>query len=257
MPFVATEQTLEKALVNLDRLDAVGLTERFDESVVLFTRVLGWQPMVYSTQNVAAERPRQPELPPETLEAVVRYNALDLELYRHAGKRLTRAAAADGDDFAIDVAALRRATQCIAEAPEGADLAKLLPVSPTRPSGRLVGSAELREQLIEARAALLLRDAELERLRDPSSQSAQVEAKIHTRPERKGEALEAAAVRHRERIEKNESRIRVLVAAGEAAHSIELGELRRAVADLKQRLADIQERQAKIGLRDESSDDGA
>lgn len=247
MPFVATEETLEKALANIDRLAVVGLTERFDESVVLLTRAFGWRPMVYATRNVTAGRAKREELPPETVEAVLRYNALDLELYRRAQEQFEGAVAAQPDDFSIDVAALQRANRCVAEAPKGTDLSSLLPTADASDSA---SAAELREQLIDARAAVLLRDAELERLRVASPEpSAPVEAKTRTRPETKEEALAAATERARKRIEKAERKIRELLQGGAETHAAEVEGLRLDIARAQGRLQGFERRKAKLALR--------
>jgi hypothetical protein len=80
-----TEELLEAAKSNLkDWFAVVGLVERFDESLLLLQRVLGWGRLFYVRQNVAERRPRQEDLPTETLELVKRHNALDLELYQYA-----------------------------------------------------------------------------------------------------------------------------------------------------------------------------
>lgn len=67
---------------------AFGLTERFDESLVLFCRALRWSlwsgKLAYQRQNVTAKRKAVAEIAPETIELIRRHNALDLELYDYA-----------------------------------------------------------------------------------------------------------------------------------------------------------------------------
>jgi len=63
----------------------VGLTERFDESLVLFGLAFGWSRLSYVRANVASKR----VVPsPAGLAEIERLNALDLELYDWAERRL-------------------------------------------------------------------------------------------------------------------------------------------------------------------------
>jgi hypothetical protein len=73
---------LEQAEANLDtHFDAVGITDRMNESVALMGKALGWpaQPSVPRV-NVGRRR-RSFVLDEETRAEIVRYNALDIELY--------------------------------------------------------------------------------------------------------------------------------------------------------------------------------
>lgn len=79
-----TRHTLERAKSNLAGFAAVGLTERFDETLALLARVFGWSARAYVAQNVGADRPPRSELSRETVEAIERCNRFDLELYRYA-----------------------------------------------------------------------------------------------------------------------------------------------------------------------------
>ncbi len=246
MPFVAAEETLERALANLDRLTAVGLTERFDESVVLLGRVLGWRPMVFSTENVTANRPPRETFGPETIELVERYNALDLELYRQATARFEREVEAQPDDFGVDLAALRRANSAIAAAPDKAELDRLVPPSPDRDGSGSVGDP--RELLIEARASLLLRDAEIERLRAGEARAPALPvAKPQPSPTARAAALEAAADRAKRRIARTKRKLEALEQAGAAANSPEAEQLRTEIARAHDRLDGFERRRAKLG----------
>lgn len=86
-----TRETLERAKSNLAAFAAVGLSERFNESLALLARVFGWSTHPYVAQNVGANRPRRSALDPETIEALERCNRLDLELYRYATALFERA----------------------------------------------------------------------------------------------------------------------------------------------------------------------
>ncbi len=246
MPFVATEETLEQALANLDRLDAIGLTERFDESVVLLTREFGWRPMVYSVANATANRPPRETLTPESLEILERYNALDLELYREAKTRFERKVAAQADGFALDLAALQRANSCISAAQDAVELDRLLPGTASVEGSR--DAADLRELLVEARASLLLRDAEIERLRAGTEQApARPAEKAEPDPETRAAALDAAAERARLRMNRAQRKLEALEQAGVAPDAPELEKLRGDIARAKTRLDGFRRRRAKLG----------
>jgi hypothetical protein len=118
-----TDEMLEQAKRNLEDLVFVGLTERFDESLVLAKRRLGLGSILYkspgsedrraskrATGRVNAFRPRGADVPDELRRAAEACNRYDIELYDHA-KQLFESAPERGElDFEVDVAALRVAT---------------------------------------------------------------------------------------------------------------------------------------------------
>ena len=79
------EGMLERAKKNLrEQFKVVGLSERFDESLMLMKRVLGWSSIYYVKANVGWNRTRKEEITRETLRSIEKYNELDIELYRYA-----------------------------------------------------------------------------------------------------------------------------------------------------------------------------
>lgn len=88
-PDTNTTEALQRAKFNLENeIAAFGLTEKFDQSLLLFRRMLGWRrPPVYVSSNVNRNRPTVEELPTATVEAVRAQNELDLELYSFASER--------------------------------------------------------------------------------------------------------------------------------------------------------------------------
>jgi len=69
------------AMRNLqNRVEIVGLTERFDESLALAGRAFGWTDLAYQRINVR-NSPALDELDPSTRETLERENELDVELY--------------------------------------------------------------------------------------------------------------------------------------------------------------------------------
>ncbi len=102
------EQLLQAAQYNLrEGMAVVGLIERFDETLVLFKRRLGWRTPFYVSRNVAPNRPEREHAPPEILEAVRRENALDVQLYGDAVKLFSEAIADQGPGFGREVGRLR------------------------------------------------------------------------------------------------------------------------------------------------------
>ena len=91
-PFGAcTEAMLETAKSNIEeRFSVVGLTERFDESLMLLRKAFGWSNLYYVRTNVT-RRAQKDAVPPATRALIEEQNHLDRELYRWAQDRFRRA----------------------------------------------------------------------------------------------------------------------------------------------------------------------
>jgi len=80
-----SSEIFETAKKNLKRFAVVGLMERFDETLILFKRALGWSsPPLYTKQNVTVGRPSKEDLSPDILALIEENNKFDIELYKHA-----------------------------------------------------------------------------------------------------------------------------------------------------------------------------
>ncbi|MFO7663466.1 MAG: sulfotransferase family 2 domain-containing protein [Chloroflexota bacterium] len=90
------DSMLQQAIANLDTFEVVGLTEQFDLTLILLQRAFGWKRIRYKPTNVGHNRVATAEHPPEIIEAVRRYNQLDLLLYDEAKRLLTQQAKAGG-----------------------------------------------------------------------------------------------------------------------------------------------------------------
>ena len=68
-----------------DNFSLVGITERFDESLILLKHLLGWQTinMVYAKKNVTRPCSFDKPLSHETLSLIEKHNLFDIELYKH------------------------------------------------------------------------------------------------------------------------------------------------------------------------------
>jgi hypothetical protein len=79
------DHLLETAKQNLRRHFAVvGLTERFDETLLCLKRSFGWRNLFYARENVAPARQRPNRVDEATRAAIVAANRLDMELYHEA-----------------------------------------------------------------------------------------------------------------------------------------------------------------------------
>ncbi len=76
---------LDRAKENLDRHAVVGLTENFDDTLLMMRRRFGWtmRGLAHARANVGSGKKKATEYPEEVLETVTHYNKLDTELYRY------------------------------------------------------------------------------------------------------------------------------------------------------------------------------
>ena len=81
-----TRDMLGTALHNLESaFSVVGLTERFDETLLLLKRRLGWSAWpFYRPKNVSKTKPHSTSLPRDVIALIEAHNELDLELYEAA-----------------------------------------------------------------------------------------------------------------------------------------------------------------------------
>ncbi len=96
-------EMLELAKKRLEEMFFVGIMERFDESVVLLGRQLGWRGLAYGRSNVNKQRAKPNEIDPSQRELILSRNELDLELHEFAGDLLQRRIEEQGERFAKDV----------------------------------------------------------------------------------------------------------------------------------------------------------
>jgi hypothetical protein len=160
-----TDEMLERAKHNVrEEFLCVGLTERFDESLVLARQRLGLRVVLSagnrsarsrsrSSGRVNSSRPRGDEIPAELRRAAEHCNRYDIELYRYAQELFDGAPERRDVEFEIELAALRAAKAGGAtelEAP--------------RPSG-FDGDERAWRMLLQARATCLRHELELAELK--------------------------------------------------------------------------------------------
>lgn len=108
-----TRQTLEAARENLQaHFSVVGVTERFDETIVLMRHALNWtKDILYYPRNTNPLRPRLDAIPPSIRESILRRNELDHELYLLANSMLDEKISSMGGGFEEEVLEFRRRRQ--------------------------------------------------------------------------------------------------------------------------------------------------
>jgi len=80
---------LDMAKENIkNRFSVCGLTKRFDESLLLMQKILGWKNIYYMRRNVGKRRASKDQLPAATLHLIEKQEEKDLELFEYAAKRL-------------------------------------------------------------------------------------------------------------------------------------------------------------------------
>jgi hypothetical protein len=101
-------EALEIAKEHLTRHFAVaGLTERFDESLLLMQKRFGWRNVLYVRRKVSPNRPPERVISPASRQAILANNSLDAALHQFAGEQLERLVQAAGPSFQWDLRRFR------------------------------------------------------------------------------------------------------------------------------------------------------
>lgn len=107
-------EAADRAMENIDSHVAMaGLTERYDESLLLMARTFGWPwwSMLYVRRNVAPNRPPAAEIPRDVLSRIEELNQVDLDLYRRITERFDQEIAAAGTRFSAEARAFQGANR--------------------------------------------------------------------------------------------------------------------------------------------------
>jgi hypothetical protein len=103
-----TDELLQRALRNLEeRFPVVGLTERFDDFLLVLKRTYGWSNLLYVRANVTKKKPDRDEVPSSTIQLIKERNRLDQELYAAAAERFQAQVDAD-PRFDVELDRFRR-----------------------------------------------------------------------------------------------------------------------------------------------------
>ena len=99
-----SKQTLETAKKNLrEHFSVVGLTEKFDETLLLLKSAFGWDKLFYAKQNVSRDKTGKCLLAENNHDLIRKLNEYDLELYEYAVSLFNEQAAKQGPSFADEV----------------------------------------------------------------------------------------------------------------------------------------------------------
>lgn len=102
---------LKVAKQNLqEHFAVVGLAERFDETLLLLKRALGWGLPFYVKRHVGKNRPRtarKDNLSEDALNSIENYNELDIELYRYAREMFAERIRQQGPSFERELKAFK------------------------------------------------------------------------------------------------------------------------------------------------------
>ena len=94
------ESILETAKRNLENyFPVVGLTEHFDESLLLLRKEFGWDWPYYEKKNVTVKPKKFEEIPLSIIEIIKEKNQLDIELYEYAKQLFNNKVEAYGVDI--------------------------------------------------------------------------------------------------------------------------------------------------------------
>ncbi|MEJ9314094.1 sulfotransferase family 2 domain-containing protein [Priestia megaterium] len=82
--------SLEKAKENLKVFEVVGITEMFNESLLLLKNKFNWNNIEYVKENVTKSRPRISEVSTEIIKKIEKNNELDIELFEYIKSNLIK-----------------------------------------------------------------------------------------------------------------------------------------------------------------------
>ena len=84
-----------------------GTTERFDESLLVLSRHMGWPVTLYGKHNVSVPEPEDAEISANLIEEIRVSNTYDKELFDYVNSLLDDVIEASGEQYEYDLAKLR------------------------------------------------------------------------------------------------------------------------------------------------------
>lgn len=95
-----SNEMLDMAIRNIDQyFPVVGLTEKFDESLILMSNHCKWKFPYYTKLNVGKNKPAKPSMSDKVIETIAHFNDLDIKLYDYANRRLQKQVSNLGSAF--------------------------------------------------------------------------------------------------------------------------------------------------------------
>jgi hypothetical protein len=189
-PGSVTAAMAEDAIAALDRFSVVGLTSRFDETLVLLGRAFGWRTGAYERVNSTNSRLPREALDAATIARIEEHNRYDLELYAIAARRFDALVRAQPDDFHLEVDIVRAA---------GARTALDAPW-PQQPLVLSTEGIDARALVVNSEASRLVAELDRQRLHAATRQVVALQSEARSRvrvsvSEHPDEALRAALAR--------------------------------------------------------------
>jgi hypothetical protein len=92
----------------MDHFLVAGVTDQFDETVVLLKNACHWPRPGYYHVNRTQKKPKTQDVPQEIIDTILRRNALDLALYEFARDRLNARIPVGSPEFDQELVKLRR-----------------------------------------------------------------------------------------------------------------------------------------------------
>ena len=178
------------AIAALDRFSVVGLTSRFDQTLVLLGRMFGWRTAAYERVNSTNSRVPREALDAATIARIEEHNRYDLELYAVAAARFDELVRAQPDDFHLEVDIVRAAVARTAlDAPW-----------PEQPLVLSMKGIDARALVVTSEASRLAAELDRQRLRAATRQVAALQSDVQSRARVPGDehadaALQAALSR--------------------------------------------------------------
>ncbi len=107
-----TSEMLARAKSNLKQyFSVVGLSGRFDESLIILKKVLGWNNIYYHRRNETKNRPRKEDVSEETRNIIRKQNELDIELFEYGRILFEEQVAEYGASFGKDLESFRSSNE--------------------------------------------------------------------------------------------------------------------------------------------------
>ena len=102
-------EILNIAQDNLDKyFDVVGITEMFDETLLILRKEFDWKIPYYIKQNTAKNNKKMEGISSKVISLIEEYGSLDLQLYDRVKKKLQEQIAQQGDSFHKELSFQRR-----------------------------------------------------------------------------------------------------------------------------------------------------
>jgi hypothetical protein len=114
-PGACSDEMLWTAIDNInDQFCAVGITEMFDESILLLRKAMAWDLPEYVHENVSVDRPARDFFSEAEINLIKKNNQLDIMLYSYVRRQLQKQLDDNSAEFQEELVQFRRANaECV------------------------------------------------------------------------------------------------------------------------------------------------